>query len=49
MYFQHDGTEYKVSAAYEYAGMTGKQQEMAELLRADLERIVFEMIDQAVR
>jgi hypothetical protein len=50
MYFQHNRKEYMASAAYEFGEMTDEeQQHMAKLLRADLERILFEMIDQTVK
>jgi hypothetical protein len=50
MYFQHNRKEYMASAAYEFGAMTDEeQQHMAKLLRADLERILFEMIDQTVK
>jgi hypothetical protein len=50
IYFQHDGKEYMAEAAYEFEKMTeDEQRQMAELLRSDLERILFEMIDQAVK
>ena len=39
--------EYRAEASYEYKKMTDEEQQyIAELLRADLEKILFEMIDQ---